>query len=168
MKGIADHRMRRGVRHKLASILALGTAATLAGARTVSLIGEYAADCPQEVLVRLGAKYHPGYKRYIAPHAESFPIALGAVDVEALDEAVGAWLFTQVRAGHVSGNTVALALDGKALQGALREDGRCVHLFSAMLHGSGIVVGHNEVDEKSNEIQAFRPLLATSATSSER
>jgi len=161
MEGIADHRMRRGVRHKLASILALATAATLAGARSVSSIGEYAADCPQEVLARLGAKYHPGKKRYIPPHAETFRRALGAVDVEALDRAVGAWLFTQVRAGHISGNTVALALDGKSLRGALREDGRCVHLFSAMVHGSGIVVGQNEVDEKSNEIKAFRPLLAT-------
>jgi predicted transposase YbfD/YdcC len=55
---------------------------------------------------------------------------------------------------------VALALDGKSLRGALREDGRCVHLFSAMVHGSR-VVGQNEVDEKSNEITAFRPLLAT-------
>lgn len=161
MEGIADHRMRRGVRHKLPSILALATAATLAGARSVSSIGEYAADCPQEVLARLGAKYHPGKKRYIAPHAETFRRALGAIDVEALDEAVGAWLFAQVRAGHVSGNTVALALDGKSLRGALREDGRCVHLFSAMVHGSGIVVGQNEVDEKSNEITAFGPLLAT-------
>lgn len=30
-----------------------------------------------------------------------------------------------------------------------------------MVHGSGIVVGQNEVDEKSNEITAFRPVLAT-------
>ena len=161
LEGIVDHRMRRGVRHKLPAILALATAATLAGARSVSSIGEYAADCPQAVLARLGAKYHPAKKRYIAPHAETFRRALGAVDVEALDQAVGAWLFTQVRAGRVSSDTVALALDGKSLRGALREDGRCVHLFSAMVHGSGIVVGQNEVDNKTNEITAFGPLLAS-------
>jgi Transposase DDE domain len=96
------------------------------------------------VLARLGAKYHPTKKRYIAPHAETFRRALGSVNVDALDRAVGAWLFTQVRAGHVSANTVALALDGKSLRGSLREDGRCVHLFSAIVHGSGIVVGQNE------------------------
>ena len=161
LEGIVDHRMRRGVRHKLPAILALATAATLAGARSVSSIGEYAADCLQGVLARLGAKYHPTKKRYIAPHAETFRRALSAVDVEALDRAVGGWLFAQVRAGHISGDTVALALDGKSLRGALREDGRCVHLFSAMVHGSGIVVGQNEVDEKSNEITAFRLLLAS-------
>lgn len=159
LEEIVDHRMRRGVRHRLPSILALATAATLAGARSVASIGEYAADCPQEVLGRLGAKYHPTRKRYIAPHAETFRRALGSVDTGALDRAVGAWLFSQVKAGHLDGDTVALALDGKSLRGALREDGRCVHLFSAMVHGSGIVVGQEEVDEKSNEITAFGPLL---------
>jgi predicted transposase YbfD/YdcC len=54
---------------------------------------------------------------------------------------------------------VALALDGTSLRGALRDDGRCVHLFSAMVHGSGVVVGQEEVDQKSHEITAFGPLL---------
>jgi hypothetical protein len=40
----------------------------------------------------LGAKYHPRQKRYIAPRAETFRRALGAIDVETLDEAVDAWL----------------------------------------------------------------------------
>lgn len=158
---VTDHRKRRGVRHQLASILAMATAATLAGARSMSSIGEYAADCPQEVLARLGAKYHPQKRRYVAPHAETFRRALGAVDTAALDRVVGSWLFAQVRAGNLSGNSVALALDGKAMRGALREDGRAVHLFSAMVHGTGVVVGQEEVDEKSNEITAFGPLLAS-------
>lgn len=159
LEAIVDHRKRRGVRHKLASILAMAIAATLAGARSVAAIGEYAADCPQEVLHRLGAKYHPARRRYIAPHAETFRRALGAVDAAALDRVVGAWLFDQARRGRVDTDQLVLALDGKSLRGALREDGRAVHLFSAMVHGTGIVVGQEEVDQKSNEITAFRPLL---------
>lgn len=158
---IVDHRMRRGVRHRLSSILAIATAATLAGARSMTSIGEYAADCPQEVLGRLGARHHPQKKRYVAPHAETFRRALGAVDTTALDRVVGNWLFTQVKAGNLSESSLALALDGKSVRGALREDGRCVHLFSAMVHGTGIVIGQEEVDEKSNEITAFAPLLAS-------
>ena len=159
LEAIADHRKRRGVRHKLASILAMATAATLAGARNVAAIGEYAADCPQEVLARLGAKCHPAKRRYIAPHAETFRRALGAVDAAALDRVVGAWLFDQARRGRVDKDQLVLALDGKSLRGSLREDGKAVHLFSAMVQGSGIVVGQEEVDQKSNEITAFRPLL---------
>lgn len=156
---VTDHRKRRGVRHGLASILALATAATLAGARSMAAIGEYANDCPQEVLSRLGAKYHPVKGRYIAPHAETFRRALSAVDAGALDATVGAWLFSQVKAGLVDESQVTIALDGKAMRGSLRADGRAVHLFSAMVHGAGIVIGQEEVDEKSNEITALQPLL---------
>ncbi len=159
LEEVTDHRKPRGVRHSLASILALATAATLAGARSVTAIGEYAADCPQEVLGRLGAKYHPGRRRYIAPSDETFRRALGAVDAAALDQVVGSWLFDQVRSGLVEEKSLVLALDGKSVRGALREDGRAVHLFSAMVHGAGVVVGQEEVDQKSNEITAFRPLL---------
>jgi len=156
---IVDHRKRRGVRHDLASILAIATVATLAGARSVLAIGEHAADLPQEVLARLGAKFHPERKRYIAPHPETFRRALAAVDTEALDRVVGAWLLKQARAGRLGEDELVLALDGKVLRGSRRSDGRGVHLFSAMLHGVGVVLGQTEVDELSNEISAFIPLV---------
>ena len=156
---IVDHRKRRGVRHSLSSLLALATAATLAGARSVQAIGEYAADCPQPVLERLGARFHPVKQRFVAPHADTIRRALAQVDASALDEVVGAWLFRQVGAGHLAHDQLVVALDGKSMRGALRADGRAVHLFAAMVHGTGIVVGQHEVDAKSNEITAFRPLL---------
>lgn len=159
LEEVIDHRKARGVRHRLAPILAIATAATLAGARSVVAIGEWAADCPQEVLRRLGAKHHPVKRRYIAPHAETFRRALGQVDTDALDAVIGAWLFDQVRAGALRPDEVVLALDGKSMRGALRGDGRAVHLFSAMVHDRGVVVAQAEVDVKSNEITAFRPLL---------
>jgi predicted transposase YbfD/YdcC len=156
---ITDHRKRRGIRHQLASVLAIAVAATLSGARSQAAIGEFAADCPQDVLRRLGAKHHPLTRRYVAPHPDTFRRALAAVDAAALDRIVGSWLFDQVRAGRVDEDQVVLALDGKSLRGSLRDDGRAVHLFSAMVHGEGVIVAQHEVDEKSNEITAFRPLL---------
>jgi hypothetical protein len=40
---------------------------------------------------------------------------------------VGAWLADQVRAGRVSGQTLAVAVDGKSLRGAVQDDGaRCI------------------------------------------
>ena len=160
LEQIVDHRKRRGVRHSLASLLAIATAATLAGARSVAAIGEYAVDCPQPVLAALGAKFHPVRRCYVAPHADTIRRALASVDAHALDEVVGAWLFEQVGAGRLDADQLVLALDGKSMRGALREDGRAVHLFAAMVHGAGIVVGQQEVEAKSNEITALKPLLA--------
>lgn len=159
LRRVADTRKRRGVRHDQAVVLAIATCATLAGARSVAAIGEYAADLPQEVLARLGARCHPGTHRYVAPHGRTIARTLDRVDTDELDRAVGAWLYDQARQGLVAEAQLVLALDGKAMRGALREDGRAVHLFSAMAHGAGIVVAQTQVNEKSNEITAFAPVL---------
>lgn len=159
LEQISDHRKRRGVRHSLTAVLGMSVAATLAGARSVVAIGEFASDCPQPVLEALGAKYHPTKRQFIAPHTATFRRALAAVDAHALDEVVGAWLLEQVRQGRVEQQRLVLALDGKSMRGALGDDGRAVHLFSAMVHGEGAVVGQQQVDVKSNEISAFCPLL---------
>ena len=160
LEEMTDHRKPRGVRHSLPSILAIATAAALAGSKSMVAIGEYAADLPQGVLARLGAKYHPDLGRYIAPHGETFRRVLkDHVDAAELDAVVGSWLFSQLQAGNLAAEELVLALDGKSLRGALRADGRAVHLFAAMVHGTGVVVAQEEVDEKSNEITALRPLL---------
>lgn len=159
LEQVVDHRKARGVRHSLPSLLAIATAATLSGARSVAAIGDYAADCPQPVLKRLGAKFHPAKKRYVAPHADTIRRALASVDAAALDEVVGTWLLRQVRSGRLHHDQLVLALDGKSMRGAWNSEGRAVHLFAAMVHGTGVVVGQHQVDAKSNEITAFRPLL---------
>src|SRR5262249_12816199 len=51
---VGDPRHRRGVRHKLAVILGLAVCAVLAGARSFTVIAEWAADAGQETLARLG------------------------------------------------------------------------------------------------------------------
>jgi predicted transposase YbfD/YdcC len=157
---ITDHRKRRGVRHPLASLLGIAVAATLAGARNITAIGEFAADCPQPVLEALGAKYHPRHKRFIAPHTDTFRRALSGVDADRLDEVVGAWLLEQVRNGRIDEQRLILALDGKSMRGAVDEQGRAVHLFAAMVHGEAAVIAQQQVDTKTNEISAFRSLLA--------
>lgn len=50
---VPDPRKRRGVRHQVASVLAIATAAVLAGSCSVLAIGEWAAEAPQELLAAL-------------------------------------------------------------------------------------------------------------------
>ena len=59
-----------------------------------------------------------------------------------------------------SWRVLGVSVDGKTLRGALQSDGRAVHLLSAMTHAERVVIAQQEVDHKSNEIKAFRPLLA--------
>lgn len=156
---LPDARKRRGIRHRQASVLAIAAAAVLAGARSYTAIGEYAAELGQDVLARLGARRHPVTGRYVAPDESTLRRAIQRVDPDALDTTIGGWLADQARAGQVNGEALAIAVDGKSLRGAVTDDGRPVHLFAAMIHNQGVVVAQREVDHKTNEITEFQPLL---------
>ena len=56
---VPDPRKRRGIRHSLAGLLAVGVAAVTAGARSFAAIGQWAADAGPEALAALGAARGP-------------------------------------------------------------------------------------------------------------
>jgi hypothetical protein len=45
----------------------------------------------------------------------------------------------------------ALSVDGMAMRGARQDDGRAVHLLSAMIHGQRAVIAQRDVAHKTNE-----------------
>src|ERR1700748_877966 len=57
---VPDPRKRRGRRHPLAGLLAVGIAAVIAGSRSFAAIGQWAADAGPEALAVLGAARGPG------------------------------------------------------------------------------------------------------------
>src|SRR6266581_244215 len=56
---VPDPRKRRGRRHRLTGLLAVGIAAVLAGSRSFAAIGQWAADAGPDVLAMLGAERGP-------------------------------------------------------------------------------------------------------------
>ena len=105
---VSDPRDPRGVRHPLAGVLAVGIAAVLAGARSFTAIGEWAAEATDELLNSLGATR-------CAPDEATFRRLFAKVDADTLDRLLGAFMWT--RAGVVNGRRV-IAIDGKTLRGA--------------------------------------------------
>ena len=53
----------------------------------------------------------------------------------------------------------AISADGKSVRGAVQPDGRCVHLLTAMIHGTGAIVAQRDVEHKTNELTQLKPLL---------
>ncbi|WP_405590057.1 ISAs1 family transposase [Streptomyces sp. NBC_01190] len=165
---VPDPRRLRGRRHRLSYVLALAACSVLAGAKSLTAIAEWAADAPDRLLVHCGATLRDPDRPYRAPSEATVRRVFQRIDGDALDAAIGGWLTARAEASHPAGRDshspsqpvrAAVAVDGKSLRGAVRADGRRVHLLSA-LRGDGIVLAQREVDAKSNEITAFRPLLA--------
>jgi len=146
-----DRRKRRGIRHSMQSVLALATCAVLSGQRAFTAIEEWARDQPKEVLKRLGCKYRQ------PPSERTFRRVLKhLVDVEEVDEKLGLWV-----AQHQTVlKGMGIALDGKTLRGSRDGDNKGVHLLSAVVHGSTVVVAQTRVSDKTNEIPCVKPLLA--------
>jgi predicted transposase YbfD/YdcC len=151
---VPDPRKRRGRRHTLAGLLAVGIAAVIAGSRSFAAIGQWAADAGADVLAGLGAARG-------AAEESTFRRAFALVSPEVLDRVLGAWLHT--RAVQAGGRLV-IAVDGKTVRGAKDKTGKAPHLVAALAHGIGAVLGQAAVDAKSNEIPAVRELLKAFAS----
>ena len=146
---VPDPRKKRGRRHALAGLLAVGIAAVTAGSRSFAAIGQWAADAGAETLAALGAASGPAEE-------STFRRAFALVSADVLDQVLGAWLHT--RAG-LAGGRLVIAVDGKTVRGAKGKDGKAPHLVAALAHGVGAVLGQVAVNAKSNEIPAVRELL---------
>ncbi|HHY45726.1 MAG TPA: ISAs1 family transposase [Firmicutes bacterium] len=152
LKQLPDPRHRRGIRHSQVSVLAVAICAVLCGARNFVAIGQWAASQPQYILRRLGCRYHPARRRYIPPSEPTLRRTLQSVDADLVDQVINKWLSDQ-KGKH------AIAVDGKTLRGSGSIGGKPLHLMAALIHKEGIVASQREVDSKSNEIPAFKPLL---------
>ena len=130
---IPDPRHARGRRHRLAGLLAVGIAAVVAGSRSFAAIGQWAADAGADVLATLGATRG-------AAEESTFRRAFAALDADALDTALGAWLWT--RSALVAGRMV-IALDGKTVRGARSKNTTAPHLVAALATAPGRYAGRS-------------------------
>uniref|UniRef100_UPI000A01C524 ISAs1 family transposase n=1 Tax=Frankia casuarinae (strain DSM 45818 / CECT 9043 / HFP020203 / CcI3) TaxID=106370 RepID=UPI000A01C524 len=147
---VPDPRKSRGRRYSLAVVLTLATCAVVAGARSFTAIGEWAADAGQAVAGPLGIVR--------VPEESTFRRVFAALDADALDTALGAWAAAVTSPRE--GTRRRVAVDGKTLRGSRTGEVAGRHLLAALDHDTGVVLGQVAVDAKSNEIPALPVLLA--------
>src|SRR4051794_6903908 len=158
LAAVPDSRARRGRRHELIGMLAIGACACLAGARSYVAISEWAAAQGQAVLDCLDGDAS-------LPCETTLRRCLQATDAAALDAAVAGWAGAQLAGEQarllagggavlvpVNAGRRVIAIDGKSLRGsapratpeqvaaAARGGGR-VHLVAALDHASGVTLG---------------------------
>jgi hypothetical protein len=156
---VPDPRDRRGLRHPLDSVLALATAAVLAGARSLTAIAEWTTDAPPLVLAALGVPRDPLTGTHRVPGETTLRRILAGIDGDALDAAVTGWLVDRLPAPR-PWQRRAVAVDGKTLRGATRPEGRPVHLLAAMDHATGAVLAQRQVDGAPEEVVRGQVLMS--------
>lgn len=159
LRALPDARHARGQRHRHATVLTIAIAAVLAGSRGYTAIAEWAARLTQPQLKRLRARYNRRIRRFEPPSEPTIRRLLQGADVGRVDASLSDWLLGLTAPGE------ALAVDGKTLRHAVREDGSRVHLLSAFLQGQGVRVAQREIPTKTNEIPEIKPLLEPLALS---
>jgi predicted transposase YbfD/YdcC len=150
LKTVPDPRARRGRRHDLASVLAVGLAAVIGGARSFVAIGEWVAHQPLETRRVLGVT------GAAVPDESTIRRVFARLDSDLLDRLIGAFMWTRT---HTVGARRVIALDGKTVRGARSKTTTALHLVAALDQRTGAVVGQLAVTAKSNEIPAVQGLL---------
>jgi predicted transposase YbfD/YdcC len=160
---VPDPRDPRGIRHRLATVLALCTAAVLCGNTAVEDVTAWVHAAPQEVLAAADARRDTLGMR-VPPHPETVVRIFTALGAQALAHHAGAYL-ARAHLGPVAfpvagpGWLPAVAVDGKAVRGAAGPDGLIPYLLAAVTHGTGTVLAERLIGPKTNEVPEFAPLL---------
>jgi predicted transposase YbfD/YdcC len=149
LDAVPDPRKPRGIRHQINTILALAVCAVMAGCRSFTAIGEWAADASDQVLCALGAG--------CAPSESTMRRTLQRLDGDELDSAIGSW--AAGRTEPASTRRRVLAVDGKRIRGSGHGTGATRHLLAAIDHAHAVVLAQREVGCKTNEITELAPLL---------
>ena len=123
---IPDPRRAQGRRHRLSTVLAIATAATLCGMRGYLAISDWAESLGQKARERFGCRYEN--RRYTVPSLSIIRDVLIRVEPVHLDNALQSWnqLYGQ--------QDESLAIDGKTMCNAIDEQGYQTHIMSAVGH----------------------------------
>ena len=150
LASVPDPRDPRGVRHPLTAVLSLAVVAMLAGMKSLAAISQFGRD-------RGAALAHSlGFTRGKVPAPSCLSDLFRAIDVGALEAAVGSWLLARAEAAGWD----AVALDGKTLRrSGDGEDAPAAHLLAAYVPACAAVIAQMRVDAKTNEHKAALRLL---------
>jgi len=145
---VKDPRVARTRRHPLSNVLVMGLCAAVCGADGFKAMAAFARS-------RAGF-----FRRFVSmphgtPSADTFRRVFGALSPEAFEKAFRAWV--GALAQGVAGQVVAL--DGKAVRGALQAAARPLHLVHAWACEQRLVLAQKAVKGAPGEVEAVAELI---------
>ena len=153
---LKDPRRYKGWRHRrVASIVAIATAAMIAGNDSLIDIGAFAQALNQNQLRSLRASRSKETGRFVAPSESTIRRILQRLDPGPLDTLVADWLRSHLQDLDIT----ALAVDGKCVRTATKIQGQSLQLFSALDTQTQLCCRQIKIPSKTNEIPSLKVLL---------
>lgn len=125
-------------------MLATVVCAVLCGVRGFTPIAEWIHDQPVDFWHALGYRRRP-------PKWGAFRNLLRAIDVDALERVLTAWIEPLIRRPLEPGELAAISIDGKVLRGSFDRLQGTVRLLAAFDHRTGCVISQCAAPSETNE-----------------
>ena len=147
---VPDYRKGQGKRHKLEHILYLSILAGLMGATDYKQISIWIDKHVQKEQIKklLGVEF------IVTPKRSAVSDILAKVDSEAVELVFREWIkmYVDTKGKHLS-------VDGKVMNGSRYKDQKSIEVVGAVLSEIGVVIAHQQIAEKSNEIPALQAMI---------
>ncbi len=148
---VPDYRKPQGKRHNLGHILYLSILAGLMGATDYKQISIWIGKHIQKEQIKklLGVEF------ILTPKKSAISDILAHVDSQALEILFREWIRT-----YVDTTGEHLSIDGKVMNGSRYKDQKSIEVVGAVLSEIGVVIAHQKIAQKSNEIPALQAMIA--------
>jgi len=147
---VTDYRKPQGKRHKLEHILYLCVLAGLMGATDYKQISIWIEKHIQKEQVKklLGVEF------ILTPKKSVVSEILAKVDSQEVETIFRKWIriYVDTKGEHLS-------VDGKVMNGSRYKDQRSIEVVGAVLSEIGVIIAHEKIAEKSNEIPALQAMI---------
>jgi hypothetical protein len=147
---VPDHRKAKGKRHKIEHILYLSVLAGLMGATDYKQISIWIEKHVQKEEVKrlLGVEF------VLTPKKSVVSSILKDVNSEAVELIFREWIrnYVDTKGKHLS-------VDGKVMNGSRYKDKRSIEIVSGVLSEIGVIIAHEKIAYKSNEIPALQAMI---------
>jgi len=150
---VKDHRRKQGRQYQLGHILLFSILAIVSGADSYRKVHAFI----EAHYTKLDAIFDLGWKRILAHTTIRYIIrGVSSIEIETCFREYAAWL-----TDNADGKRF-VAFDGKVLRGSFDyfKDQKAIQVLSAFLTGSDIILAHEEIAEKTNEIPVAQEMMA--------
>ena len=151
---VPDPRNAKGKRHPLGAILGLAVIAMMCGYRSYSAIAEWGRTYASAWVQALG------FTHAKTPCAATLHNLFKRLDIATLESVLSQWVVQTLQLHPVGSSQLAVAIDGKMLNGSAKQQATVSHLLSVVSHQLGVTIAQQPVDKKTNEIPISTEILS--------